>query len=175
MLSRAVRRGFASAARHVSRQPFVPLAPRSPVIRPLLAQAARSVTTDAASSHAEREKVPLEDDKPFEVVLSDERSVVLASVLVLESGSLFCYSFETYELDPPSYYLDTTKQELKQMYYDMVSVRYVLVSCRLRLYIHSGNVKADAWIKVAWRWPQIGSTKKRRSEASVIFLQVKKL
>lgn len=46
-----------------------------------------------------------EDDKPFEVRLSDE-------------------SFETYELDPPSYTLDTTKAELKQMYYDMVAVRY---------------------------------------------------
>lgn len=45
-----------------------------------------------------------EDDKPFEVRLSDE-------------------SFETYELDPPSYTLDTTKAELKQMYYDMVAVR----------------------------------------------------
>jgi pyruvate dehydrogenase E1 component alpha subunit len=33
-------------------------------------------------------------------------------------------SFETYELDPPSYTLDTTKKELKQMYYDMVSIRY---------------------------------------------------
>ena len=46
-----------------------------------------------------------EDDKPFQVTLSDE-------------------SFETYELDPPSYTLDTTKKELKQMYYDMVVVRY---------------------------------------------------
>jgi pyruvate dehydrogenase E1 component alpha subunit len=46
-----------------------------------------------------------EDDKPFQVRLSDE-------------------SFETYELDPPSYTLDTTKAELKQMYYDMVAVRY---------------------------------------------------
>jgi hypothetical protein len=46
-----------------------------------------------------------EDDKPFEVRLSDE-------------------SFETYELDPPSYALNTTKRELKQMYYDMVAVRY---------------------------------------------------
>jgi pyruvate dehydrogenase E1 component alpha subunit len=45
-----------------------------------------------------------EDDKAFQVHLSDE-------------------SFETYELDPPSYTLDTTKKELKQMYYDMVSVR----------------------------------------------------
>lgn len=48
-----------------------------------------------------------EDDKPFEVRLSDE-------------------SFETYELDPPAYTLDTTKAELKQMYYDMVAVRYEL-------------------------------------------------
>jgi len=46
-----------------------------------------------------------EDDKPFEVRLSDE-------------------SFETYELDPPPYTLDTTKAELKQIYYDMVAVRY---------------------------------------------------
>jgi len=47
-----------------------------------------------------------EDDKPFEVRLSDE-------------------SFETYELDPPPYTLKTTKRELKQMYHDMVSIRYV--------------------------------------------------
>jgi pyruvate dehydrogenase E1 component alpha subunit len=45
-----------------------------------------------------------EDDKPFQVKLSDE-------------------SFETYNLDPPPYTLDTTKKELKQMYYDMVAVR----------------------------------------------------
>jgi len=44
------------------------------------------------------------DDAPFPVKLSDE-------------------AFETYELDPPSYHLDTTKGELKQMYYDMVAVR----------------------------------------------------
>ncbi|TVY68763.1 Pyruvate dehydrogenase E1 component subunit alpha [Lachnellula suecica] len=64
----------------------------------------RNVTTDAASAHADRDDVPTEDDKPFQVHLSDE-------------------SFETYELDPPAYTLDTTKKELKQMYYDMVSVR----------------------------------------------------
>jgi pyruvate dehydrogenase E1 component alpha subunit len=45
------------------------------------------------------------DDQPFEVRLSDE-------------------AFETYELDPPPYTLETTKKELKQMYYDMVAVRY---------------------------------------------------
>lgn len=46
-----------------------------------------------------------EDDKPFEIRLSDE-------------------AFETYELDPPPYTMDVTKKELKQMYYDMVAVRY---------------------------------------------------
>ena len=50
-----------------------------------------------------------EDDKPFTVRLSDE-------------------SFETYELDPPSYELETTKKELKQMYYDMVASRYVITA-----------------------------------------------
>jgi pyruvate dehydrogenase E1 component alpha subunit len=45
-----------------------------------------------------------EDDKHFEVRLSDE-------------------SFETYELDPPSYTLDVTKKQLKQIYYDMVAIR----------------------------------------------------
>jgi pyruvate dehydrogenase E1 component alpha subunit len=99
--------------------------------------ARRSVTTDAASSHAEKEDVPevgivrlndlvgsdgnmscanermQEDDKPFQVKLSDE-------------------SFETYELDPPPYTLDTTKKELKQMYYDMVSIRFVQLATKLR-------------------------------------------
>ena len=45
-----------------------------------------------------------EDDKAFTVHLSDE-------------------SFETYQLDPPPYTLETTKKELKQMYTDMVQVR----------------------------------------------------
>lgn len=68
----------------------------------------RNVTTDAASSHAERDHVEGKDEEDaFEVTLSDE-------------------SFETYELDPPPYKLHTTKKELKQMYRDMVSVRYVL-------------------------------------------------
>lgn len=87
----------------------------------------RAVTTDAASSHADKEHVPSvsrelrqrsesfalelirvcgqEDDKPFEVRLSDE-------------------SFETYELDPPPYTLQTTKAELRRMYFDMVRIRY---------------------------------------------------
>ncbi|EEH38568.1 pyruvate dehydrogenase E1 component subunit alpha [Paracoccidioides lutzii Pb01] len=62
----------------------------------------RTVTTDAASSHAEA--VPADENTPFTVKLSDE-------------------SFETYELDPPPYTLETTKKELKQMYHDMVSIR----------------------------------------------------
>ncbi|KAF2159714.1 hypothetical protein M409DRAFT_60634 [Zasmidium cellare ATCC 36951] len=66
--------------------------------------ALRTVTTDAASSHVEKSDVPQEDDKPFQVRLNDE-------------------AFETYELDPPPYTLETTKKELKQMYYDMVAVR----------------------------------------------------
>ena len=48
---------------------------------------------------------PQEDDKHFEVRLSDE-------------------SFETFELDPPPYTIEVTKKELKQLYYDMVVIRY---------------------------------------------------
>ncbi|RAL11398.1 pyruvate dehydrogenase (acetyl-transferring) subunit E1 alpha [Aspergillus homomorphus CBS 101889] len=83
---------FRAAARQAAplrRQAFAPIA-------------RRSVTTDAASAHAEN--VPQEDDKPFTVRLSDE-------------------SFETYEIDPPPYTLEITKKELKQMYYDMVAMR----------------------------------------------------
>ncbi|PYI19845.1 hypothetical protein BO86DRAFT_320594 [Aspergillus japonicus CBS 114.51] len=83
---------FRAAARQAAplrRQAFAPVA-------------RRSVTTDAASAHAEN--VPQEDDKPFTVRLSDE-------------------SFETYEIDPPPYTLEITKKELKQMYYDMVAMR----------------------------------------------------
>ncbi|ETN39590.1 pyruvate dehydrogenase (acetyl-transferring) E1 component, alpha subunit [Cyphellophora europaea CBS 101466] len=89
MLSRACIRSFGLAA--VSR-------------RQAYVAARRTVTTDAASSHAEKDDVPDDDDAPFPVKLSDE-------------------SFETYELDPPPYTLDTTKRELKKMYYDMVAVR----------------------------------------------------
>jgi len=93
MLSRSIRRSIASPLR----QRFV-----APAARP--AFTSRFVTTDAASSHAERDQVPESDDQPFEVRLSDE-------------------AFETYELDPPPYTLETTKKELKQMYYDMVAMR----------------------------------------------------
>ncbi|KAI7098981.1 Pyruvate dehydrogenase E1 component subunit alpha [Hortaea werneckii] len=93
MLSRFAPRALAAPTRYApARKAFSPA-----VVR-------RSVTTDAASSHAEKSEVPSEDDKPFTVRLSDE-------------------AFETYELDPPPYALETSKKELKQMYYDMVAVR----------------------------------------------------
>ncbi|KAF2717329.1 pyruvate dehydrogenase E1, alpha subunit [Polychaeton citri CBS 116435] len=88
MLSRFARPAFAAPARFNATR----------------VGALRSVTTDAASSHAEKADVPQEDDKPFTVQLSDE-------------------AFETYELDPPPYTMETSKKELKQMYYDMVAVR----------------------------------------------------
>ncbi|TGJ85290.1 hypothetical protein E0Z10_g3444 [Xylaria hypoxylon] len=77
---------------------------RATVARPSAVAALRSVTTDAASSHADRAAVPDADDQPFQVTLSDE-------------------SFETYELDPPPYTLDVTKKELKDMYSNMVVTR----------------------------------------------------
>ncbi|KAI0166071.1 dehydrogenase E1 component-domain-containing protein [Xylariaceae sp. FL1272] len=95
MLSRALRVPRAAA-------PLVRA--RAPVAKPASVAALRSVTTDAASSHVDKSAVPDADDKPFQVTLSDE-------------------SFETYELDPPSYNVDVTKKELKQMYSDMVVVR----------------------------------------------------
>ncbi|KAI1751427.1 dehydrogenase E1 component-domain-containing protein [Xylaria castorea] len=93
-----------SRALRVSRAAAPLVRARAPAARSTAVAALRSVTTDAASSHAEKSAVPDSDDKPFQVTLSDE-------------------SFETYELDPPSYTLDVTKKELKQMYYDMVVTR----------------------------------------------------
>ncbi|TIA02460.1 pyruvate dehydrogenase E1, alpha subunit [Aureobasidium pullulans] len=93
MLSRFAPRSFTSSVRRAAFQP-IRVAP----------QVLRTVTTDAASAHAEKADVPSEDDADFEVKLSDE-------------------SFETYMLDPPSFTLKTTKKELKQMYYDMVAMR----------------------------------------------------
>lgn len=96
MFSRAVRSALSAPVR---RQ--IPRFQSAPTLLPR-----RTVTTDAASSHVESHLVPESDEEPFEVNLNDE-------------------SFETYELDPPPYTLQTTKKELKQMYYDMVAVRYV--------------------------------------------------
>ncbi|PWW74868.1 hypothetical protein C7212DRAFT_364908 [Tuber magnatum] len=64
----------------------------------------RTVTTDAASSHADKSSVPTEDDKQFTVNLSNE-------------------SFESYMIDGPSTELNVSKNELKKMYSDMVTIR----------------------------------------------------
>ncbi|KAL7898555.1 dehydrogenase E1 component domain-containing protein [Trichoderma sp. SZMC 28014] len=89
---------FSRAALRVPRA--AALRPRAPAS---FALASRAVTTDAASASLSQ-SVPKSDDEPFQVTLSDE-------------------SFETYELDPPPYTIEVTKKELKQMYYDMVSIR----------------------------------------------------
>jgi pyruvate dehydrogenase E1 component alpha subunit len=47
-----------------------------------------------------------EDDKPFTVPISED-------------------SFETHEFEPPSYRLETTKKELRQLYIDMNLIRCV--------------------------------------------------
>ncbi|KAK3700571.1 alpha subunit of pyruvate dehydrogenase [Vermiconidia calcicola] len=88
---------------------FAPRAFAAPIRRNVPVRAAfspiarRAVTTDAASTSLDND-VPESDDQPFNVRLNDE-------------------SFETYELDPPPYTMETTKKELKRMYYDMVAVR----------------------------------------------------
>lgn len=92
-----------------------------------------------------------EDDKPFEVRLSDE-------------------SFETYELDPPSYTLTTTKKELKQMYYDMQAIRYYRIP-RWFILRGVGLIRSPG----DWKWMQIDCIRKKRSEGFVICLQGKKL
>ncbi|KAJ3533130.1 hypothetical protein NM208_g8124 [Fusarium decemcellulare] len=58
----------------------------------------------SSTTHRDLSRPHSSDDEPFIVNLSDE-------------------SFETYELDPPPYSLEITKKDLKQMYYDMVSIR----------------------------------------------------
>lgn len=90
---------FSRVARAVPRAAAPLRAARMPYV-----PAVRTVTTDAASSQLHTQ-VPESEDEPFKVTLSDE-------------------SFETYELDPPPYTIEVTKKELKQMYYDMVSIRY---------------------------------------------------
>ncbi|PUU80939.1 dehydrogenase E1 component-domain-containing protein [Tuber borchii] len=64
----------------------------------------RTVTTDAASSHTISSSIPTEDDKKFTINLSKE-------------------SFESYIVDGPSTELSVSKNELKKMYSDMVTIR----------------------------------------------------
>lgn len=87
-------------ARAIRAPRALPLRARVPAT---LSIGSRFVTTDAASASLSQ-NVPQSDDEPFQVNLSDE-------------------SFETYELDPPPYTIEVTKNELKQMYSDMVTVR----------------------------------------------------
>jgi pyruvate dehydrogenase E1 component alpha subunit len=62
------------------------------------------VTTDATASHTDRSKIPDSGDEHFTINLSHE-------------------AFETYRLDPLSLEMDVTKNELIQMYKDMVIIR----------------------------------------------------
>jgi hypothetical protein len=64
----------------------------------------RSVTTDATASHTDASKIPESGDEHFTINLSEE-------------------AFETYNLEPLSLQMDVTKNELKQMYQDMVTIR----------------------------------------------------
>ena len=114
------------------------LAVRVPRALPLRARApfpvvtARTVTTNAASSSLNH-SVPQSDDEPFQVTLSDE-------------------SFETYELDPPPYTIEVTKKELKQMYYDMVCIRYASYGLPQKVHCPQPNYVAaidDILIQIA--------------------------
>ncbi|KAJ9290986.1 hypothetical protein DTO021C3_1580 [Paecilomyces variotii] len=53
--------------------------------------------------------IPTASDKPFRVPLDDD-------------------AFETYNFDPPPYYLETTKDHLKQLYHDMLTIRCLEVT-----------------------------------------------
>ncbi|OQE46906.1 hypothetical protein PENCOP_c001G02071 [Penicillium coprophilum] len=50
------------------------------------------------------ETIPEENDRPFTIPLAEE-------------------SFQTYNLDPPPYFVETTKNQLKQLYRDMIVIR----------------------------------------------------
>ncbi|KAI9376585.1 dehydrogenase E1 component-domain-containing protein [Aspergillus egyptiacus] len=50
------------------------------------------------------ERIPAEEDEPFSVPIAED-------------------SFETYNLDPPPCSVETTKKQLKQLYYDMSIIR----------------------------------------------------
>jgi len=68
--------------------------------------AVRAVSTDAASASVVSGTLPDGHDTPFKVQLS--RQV-----------------FEGYNLDIPSLEMQTTRSELRQMYHNMISIRYV--------------------------------------------------
>jgi pyruvate dehydrogenase E1 component alpha subunit len=74
----------------------------------------RTVTTNAASAEVDKSSIPQAEEEPFHIKLNDE-------------------SFETYELDPPPYTLEVTKKQLKDMYRDMVVVRYAWTAQKHRM------------------------------------------
>ena len=62
------------------------------------------MTTDATASHTDTTKIPESADEHFTINLVPE-------------------AFETYNLDPPSLEMDVTRNELIQLYQDMVVIR----------------------------------------------------
>ncbi|KAL4803751.1 dehydrogenase E1 component-domain-containing protein [Aspergillus unguis] len=78
-----------------ARSPSLPLRQRVP-----FANAGRRCLASVANI----EDLPAENDRPFKVPISEN-------------------SFETYNLDPPSYSIETTKDQLKKLYYDMTLIR----------------------------------------------------
>ncbi|RJE18383.1 Pyruvate dehydrogenase [Aspergillus sclerotialis] len=68
-----------------------------PVVRPALPHIGRRCFAQVAD-------IPAEDDRPFKVPISED-------------------SYDTYNLDPPPYSVETTKNQLKQLYHDMMTIR----------------------------------------------------
>ncbi|KAJ5826095.1 hypothetical protein N7474_003233 [Penicillium riverlandense] len=64
----------------------------------------RSQSSRGLAQIASLEDIPAENNKPFSVPIPEK-------------------CFETYNFDPPPYSIETTKNQLKQLYYDMTKVR----------------------------------------------------
>ncbi|KAJ5613000.1 hypothetical protein N7510_006194 [Penicillium lagena] len=74
----------------------VPILPTLSLHRPQISRGLSQIAT--------LEDIPVDNDKPFTVPISEK-------------------SFETHNFDPPPYSIETTKNQLKQLYYDMAKVR----------------------------------------------------
>lgn len=87
---------------------------RLPVARPVLPHTGRrsfaqvadvpAVSESCLQSQGSHIDCSKEDDRPFKVPVSED-------------------SFDTYHLDPPPYTVETTKNQLKQLYHDMIVIR----------------------------------------------------